>query len=74
MIREAAQQGVEADEAEHNGASQLNSSVRQTMASASRRGPIMNDEDFWSRLASFVSGGSVVVDRPKGAHIPAFPD
>jgi hypothetical protein len=26
-----AEQGVEADEAEHNGASQLNSSVRQTI-------------------------------------------
>ena len=30
----AVQQGVEADEAEHNGASQLNSSVLRTVASA----------------------------------------
>jgi inorganic pyrophosphatase len=33
----------------------------------------MNDEDFWSRLASFVSGGSVVVDRPKGTAHPRLP-
>jgi hypothetical protein len=32
MSDEAAQQGVEADEAEHNGASQLNSSVGRTVA------------------------------------------
>jgi hypothetical protein len=30
------EQGVEADEAEHNGASQLNSSVLRTMAGATR--------------------------------------
>lgn len=33
----------------------------------------MNDEDFWSRLASFVSRGSVVVDRPKGSTHPRIP-
>ena len=31
------------------------------------------DEDFWSRLASLVSGGSVVVDRPKGSAHPDIP-
>jgi inorganic pyrophosphatase len=43
------------------------------MASAIRSGPIMNDEDFWSRLASFVSRGSVVVDRPRGSTHPRIP-
>jgi inorganic pyrophosphatase len=33
----------------------------------------MNDQDFWSRLASFVSRGSVVVDRPKGSRHPRIP-
>jgi len=33
----------------------------------------MIDEDFWSRLTSFVSGGSVVVDRPKGSAHPRIP-
>ena len=33
----------------------------------------MNDEDFWSRLASFVADGSVVVDRPKGSAHPRLP-
>jgi inorganic pyrophosphatase len=40
---------------------------------AIRSGPSMNDEDFWSRLASFVSRGSVVVDRPKGSAHPQIP-
>jgi len=34
----------------------------------------MTDEDFWSRLASLVSGGSVVVDRPKGSAHPDIPE
>jgi len=34
----------------------------------------MPDEDFWSRLASLVSGGSVVVDRPKGSAHPDIPE
>jgi inorganic pyrophosphatase len=33
----------------------------------------MTNEDFWSRLASFVSKGSVVVDRPKGSTHPRIP-
>jgi inorganic pyrophosphatase len=33
----------------------------------------MNNQDFWSRLASFVSRGSVVVDRPKGSTHPRIP-
>jgi inorganic pyrophosphatase len=33
----------------------------------------MNDHDFWSRLASFVSRGPVVVDRPKGSRHPRIP-
>lgn len=33
----------------------------------------MNDEDFWSRLASLVADGSVVVDRPKGSAHPRLP-
>ena len=33
----------------------------------------MNDQDFWSRLASFVSRGSVVVDRAKGSRHPRIP-
>src|SRR5688500_16846162 len=38
-----------------------------------RSGSIMNDEDFWSRLASLVADGSVVVDRPKGSAHPRLP-
>jgi inorganic pyrophosphatase len=38
-----------------------------------RSGLIMNDQDFWSRLASFVSRGSVVVDRAKGSRHPRIP-
>jgi len=34
----------------------------------------MTDEDFWSRLASLVSGGSVVFDRPKGSAHPDIPE
>jgi inorganic pyrophosphatase len=30
------------------------------------------DQDFWSRLASFVSDASVVVDRPRGSAHPRF--
>ena len=33
----------------------------------------MSDQDFWCRLASFVSEGSVVVDRPKGSAHPRIP-
>lgn len=33
----------------------------------------MTNQDFWSRLASFVSGASVVVDRPKGSAHPRIP-
>lgn len=33
----------------------------------------MTDEDFWSRLTSFVSRASVVVDRPKGSAHPQIP-
>ena len=33
----------------------------------------MTNEDFWSRLASFVSKGFVVVDRPKGSTHPRIP-
>jgi inorganic pyrophosphatase len=33
----------------------------------------MNDQDFWSRLASFVPRGAVVVDRPKGSRHPRIP-
>ena len=33
----------------------------------------MTDQDFWSRLASFVSRGPVVVDRPKGSTHPRIP-
>ena len=41
----AAEQGVEADEAEHNGASQLNSSVLRTVASATEASasPVMTN-------------------------------
>jgi inorganic pyrophosphatase len=38
-----------------------------------RSGSMMNDQDFWSRLASFVSPESVVVDRPKGTAHPSIP-
>ena len=31
------------------------------------------DQDFWSRLASFVAGAPVVVDRPKGSAHPRIP-
>lgn len=34
----------------------------------------MAGEDFWSRLASLVSGASVVVDRPKGSAHPDIPE
>jgi inorganic pyrophosphatase len=34
----------------------------------------MTDDDFWSRLASFGSGASVVVDRPKGSAHPEIPE
>ena len=37
------------------------------------RTPIVTDQDFWSRLASFVSRASVVVDRPKGSAHPRIP-
>jgi inorganic pyrophosphatase len=30
--------------------------------------------DFWSRLSTAVSGGSVVVDRPKGSVHPQVPE
>ena len=33
----------------------------------------MRDEDFWSRLASIVSAGSIVVDRPQGSAHPEVP-
>jgi inorganic pyrophosphatase len=38
-----------------------------------RSGSTMNGQDFWSRLASFVSRGSVVVDRAKGNRHPRIP-
>jgi inorganic pyrophosphatase len=38
-----------------------------------RSEPTMTDGDFWSRLASFVSGASVVVDRPKASAHPDVP-
>lgn len=43
------------------------------MARVIRSNPTTTDQDFWSRLASFVSGGSVVVDRPKGSPHPRMP-
>jgi len=33
----------------------------------------MNDHDFWSTIASFVSAKAVVVDRPKGSAHPEVP-
>jgi inorganic pyrophosphatase len=33
----------------------------------------VDDEDFWSRLASLVPDSSVVVDRPKGSAHPEIP-
>ena len=33
----------------------------------------MKGGNFWSKLASLVSGTSVVVDRPKGSAHPQFP-
>ena len=33
----------------------------------------MSDQDFWSRLGSFVSRGAVVVDRPRGSRHPRIP-
>jgi inorganic pyrophosphatase len=34
----------------------------------------VTEEDFWSRLASFVSSRSVVVDRPRGSAHPDYPE
>jgi inorganic pyrophosphatase len=34
----------------------------------------MADEDYWSRLASAVAAGSLVVDRPKGSAHPEVPE
>ena len=33
----------------------------------------MTDQNFWSRLASFVAGAPVVVDRPNGSARPRIP-
>lgn len=43
------------------------------MPSASRSRLAPAGPDFWTRLTSFVSGASVVVDRPKGSAHPRFP-
>jgi inorganic pyrophosphatase len=34
----------------------------------------MTDDNFWSSLASLVSGASVVVDRPRGSAHPEVPE
>jgi inorganic pyrophosphatase len=44
------------------------------MTHAARSGPTVTDEDFWSRLGSFVSEASVVVDRPRGSAHPRIPE
>ncbi len=62
MSGEAAQQGVEADEAEHNGASQLNSSVRRTVARSRDR----HHQAGVAQRSLFASAFLVSLDTPRG--------